>query len=232
MIRDPDCTQCTAFVHFRRRGDVDRAVMEMQHCILVPENAQWQRCKITLSIIDISELTGAVTPSSASLQFVPCRGIPCTRTRQRRTRREMRIRAPANLDSVPTVLTFVHEDGSELEKQPALAVALAQAHKGSALDPNNTTVFVGSLMSMASENLLQSLFSSFGPILTINIPKGQDCGFVQFARKGDAAAAIATMQNYPLFGGFLRLSWGRSINEKTAARAAARAGLRWVEDAK
>ena len=85
---------------------------------------------------------------------------------------------------------------------------------------------------MASENLLQSLFSSFGPILTINIPKGQDCGFVQFARKGDAAAAIATMQNYPLFGGSLRLSWGRSINEKTAARAAARAGLRWVEDAK
>ncbi|WFD01415.1 hypothetical protein MOBT1_000078 [Malassezia obtusa] len=111
-----------------------------------------------------------------------------------------------------------------------LASALAVAHTSSALDPNNTTVFVGSLFNLASETTLYSLFSPFGPILSVNIPRGQDCGFVQFARKDDAARAIAEMQNCPVAGGALRLSWGRSIGEKAAARAATRAGLRWVED--
>ena len=196
----------------------------MDKFILVPERAQQQQCKVVLSHVDlVAKNTGALAAP---------RDTHCTRIRQRRPRREARARVPVDPETVPTVLTFVHEDGSELEEQPALAVALTHAHEASALDPNNTTVFVGSLMSMASESLLRQLFSPFGPIVTINIPKGQDCGFVQFARKDDAAAAITTMQNYPLSGGSIRLSWGRSISEKTAARAAARAGLRWVEDAK
>lgn len=80
--------------------------------------------------------------------------------------------------------------------------------------------------------MLHALFSPFGPIHSINIPRGQDCGFVQFAHKRDAARAIAEMQGYQLSGGgALRLSWGRSLGEKAAARAAIRAGLRWVEGA-
>ncbi|KOS15550.1 ngr1 protein [Malassezia pachydermatis] len=140
---------------------------------------------------------------------------------------------PATTEGAPTVLTFVSDAKGEgnAKEQPHLASALKLAHTSSALDPNNTTVFVGSLFSMATESTLQSLFSRFGPIQSINIPRGQDCGFVQFARKQDAARAIAEMQGYQVAGGALRLSWGRSIGEKAAARAAVRAGLRWVEDA-
>ena len=83
---------------------------------------------------------------------------------------------------------------------------------------------------MATEQTLHSLFSRFGHILSINIPRGQDCGFVQFARKRDAARAISEMQRFPIAGGTLRLSWGRGVSEKVAARAATRAGLRWIED--
>ena len=112
-----------------------------------------------------------------------------------------------------------------------MASALTKAHASSALDPTNTTVFVGSLFSLATENTLRTLFAPYGPIQSINIPRGQDCGFVQFASKQDAARAIAEMQGFQIVGGgALRLSWGRSVGEKAAARAAIRAGLRWVED--
>lgn len=136
-------------------------------------------------------------------------------------------------EGVPTVLTFVSEftKESDSKEQPHLASALTKAHASSALDPTNTTVFVGSLFSLATENTLHTLFAPFGPIQSINIPRGQDCGFVQFANKQDAARAIAEMQGFQIVGGgALRLSWGRSVGEKAAARAAIRAGLRWVED--
>jgi len=135
---------------------------------------------------------------------------------------------------VPTTLTFVSESQGDVpaQDQPHLASALTVAHASSALDPTNTTVFVGSLFTLATETMLHALFSPFGPIHSINIPRGQDCGFVQFAHKRDAARAIAEMQGYQLSGGgALRLSWGRSLGEKAAARAAIRAGLRWVEGA-
>lgn len=84
----------------------------------------------------------------------------------------------------------------------------------SALDPNNTTVFVGGLSSLISEETLKTFFSPFGAIAYVKIPPGKGCGFVSFVRKVDAERAIERMQGFPVGGCRIRLSWGRSQGEK------------------
>ena len=80
----------------------------------------------------------------------------------------------------------------------------------SALDPNNTTVFVGGLSSLISEDTLKTFFAPFGAIAYVKIPPGKGCGFVSFLRKIDAERAIERMQGFPVGGCRIRLSWGRS----------------------
>ena len=98
--------------------------------------------------------------------------------------------------------------------------ASAAAMTSSALDPNNTTVFVGGLSSLISEDTLRTFFVPFGEIAYVKIPPGKGCGFVQFVRKVDAERAIERMQGFPIGGGRIRLSWGRSQGDKAAAAAA------------
>lgn len=235
IIRQGSVSQ--AEVRFTSPQDGERALVEMQHTMLIPKQTPWNPVRVLLS-------TAAATPPPPERRSRPrvqrtttSQSEPASRRSGPRRRTSDPNRSASVPDSlataprVPTTLTFVQsEDGETKSGAPMLASALAVAHTSSALDPNNTTVFVGSLFTMASEATLYSLFSPYGPILSVNIPRGQDCGFVQFARKEDAARAIAEMQNCPMAGGTLRLSWGRSIGEKAAARAATRAGLRWVED--
>ncbi|PWN35722.1 RNA-binding domain-containing protein, partial [Meira miltonrushii] len=77
-------------------------------------------------------------------------------------------------------------------------------------DANNTTVFVGGLSSLISEDTLKTFFMPFGEIKYVKIPPGKGCGFVQFLNKADAERAIDRMQGFPIGGGRIRLSWGRS----------------------
>ncbi|PWN95830.1 RNA-binding domain-containing protein, partial [Tilletiopsis washingtonensis] len=79
-----------------------------------------------------------------------------------------------------------------------------------ATDPNNTTVFVGGLSSLISEETLKTFFIPFGEITYTKIPPGKGCGFVQFVYKADAERALERMQGFPIGGGRIRLSWGRS----------------------
>ncbi|KAI0035165.1 hypothetical protein K488DRAFT_16457, partial [Vararia minispora EC-137] len=85
-------------------------------------------------------------------------------------------------------------------------------------DPYNTTVFVGGLSPLISEETLRTFFAPFGDI-HYAIPAGKHCGFVQFVRKNDAERAIDRMQGFPIGGSRIRLSWGRS--QYKAAQAAA-----------
>ncbi|PWN26405.1 RNA-binding domain-containing protein, partial [Jaminaea rosea] len=89
----------------------------------------------------------------------------------------------------------------------------------SALDPNNTTVFVGGLSSLISEDTLKTFFAPFGAIAYVKIPPGKGCGFVSFLRKIDAERAIERMQGFPVGGCRIRLSWGRSQGEKSQHQA-------------
>jgi RNA recognition motif-containing protein len=94
-------------------------------------------------------------------------------------------------------------------------------------DPYNTTVFVGGLSPLISEDTLRTFFAPFGDIhyvrtvrtwpfgtlltfLQVKVPAGKHCGFVQFVRKADAEKAIEKMQGFPVGGSRIRLSWGRS----------------------
>lgn len=90
----------------------------------------------------------------------------------------------------------------------------------SALDPNNTTVFVGGLSSLISEETLKTFFAPFGMIAYVKIPPGKGCGFVSFTQKVDAERAIERMQGFPIGGCRIRLSWGRSQGEKNQHLAA------------
>lgn len=88
-------------------------------------------------------------------------------------------------------------------------------------DPYNTTVFVGGLSPLISEETLRTFFAPFGDIHYVKVPLGKHCGFVQFVRKPDAERAIEKMQGFPIGGSRIRLSWGRS--QYKAAQAAAQA---------
>ncbi|KAH9482215.1 putative RNA-binding protein C23E6.01c [Psilocybe cubensis] len=88
-------------------------------------------------------------------------------------------------------------------------------------DPYNTTVFVGGLSPLISEDTLRTFFAPFGDIHYVKVPVGKHCGFVQFVRKADAEKAIEKMQGFPIGGSRIRLSWGRS--QYKAAQAAAQA---------
>ncbi|KAK2465914.1 hypothetical protein APHAL10511_001555 [Amanita phalloides] len=88
-------------------------------------------------------------------------------------------------------------------------------------DPYNTTVFVGGLSPLISEETLRTFFAPFGDIHYVKVPAGKHCGFVQFVRKADAERAIEKMQGFPIGGSRIRLSWGRS--QYKAAQAAAQA---------
>ena len=244
------------FVRLTSKHECDRALIEMQHTHITPHQAPHAPLRLYLGAATAPPRadTECAKTHGRTQEQAPARPVssatavvrPTPRRAAPKAARPGRTEAPAapssthsppasthrQVECVPTTLTFVSESKGEAptQDQPHLASALTVAHASSALDPTNTTVFVGSLFSLATETMLHALFSPFGPIHSINIPRGQDCGFVQFAHKRDAARAILEMQGYQLSGGgALRLSWGRSIGEKAAARAAIRAGLRWVE---
>ncbi|KAI8814760.1 hypothetical protein BJ742DRAFT_653864, partial [Cladochytrium replicatum] len=81
-------------------------------------------------------------------------------------------------------------------------------------DPNNTTVFVGGLSATVFEDELRSYFAPFGEITYVKIPNGKGCGFVQYLHRQSAEMAILQMQNAVIGGTRVRLSWGRSQNDK------------------
>lgn len=77
-------------------------------------------------------------------------------------------------------------------------------------DPNNTTVFIGGLSSMVTEEELRLYFQPYGDITYVKIPIGKGCGFVQYVTRQSAELAISKMQGYPIGNSRIRLSWGRS----------------------
>ncbi|KAH7440855.1 hypothetical protein KP509_03G014200 [Ceratopteris richardii] len=50
-------------------------------------------------------------------------------------------------------------------------------------DPNNTTVFVGGLDSNVKDQELRTIFGQYGELVSVKIPAGKGCGFVQFVNR-------------------------------------------------
>ncbi|CAE7114402.1 unnamed protein product [Rhizoctonia solani] len=115
--------------------------------------------------------------------------------------------------------------GGSLNENVRLENARALLGVLNSADPYNTTVFVGGLSGLIAEETLRGFFAPFGEIHYVKIPPGKGCGFVQFVRKADAERAIERMQGFPIGGGKIRLSWGRSQSDKAAQAAAQAAQL-------
>jgi hypothetical protein len=81
----------------------------------------------------------------------------------------------------------------------------------------NTTVFVGGLDASTTDEDLRAHFAPVGEIVSVKVPPGRGCGFVQYASKDAAEVAIAQMNGTVVNGAKVRCAWGRSA----AARAAA-----------
>ncbi|KAM1242959.1 hypothetical protein ACFX2G_035264 [Malus domestica] len=92
-------------------------------------------------------------------------------------------------------------------------VAVAQGSQYDS-EPNNTTIFVGGLDSEVNDEDLRQPFSHFGEVVSVKIPVGKACGFVQFANRKDAENAIQMLNGTVIGKQTVRLSWGRSQGNK------------------
>ncbi|SCV01063.1 LAMI_0G09120g1_1 [Lachancea mirantina] len=119
--------------------------------------------------------------------------------------------ANALLSSNPGLVTFRnHQDQYSHHQSGSLSYAkLPQNYSNG----HNTTVFVGGLTPSISEQHLHSLFAPFGTLVSVKIPPGKGCGFVKYANRIDAEAAIQGMHGFIFGGNPIRLSWGRTSQD-------------------
>ncbi|MQM11684.1 hypothetical protein Taro_044595 [Colocasia esculenta] len=77
-------------------------------------------------------------------------------------------------------------------------------------DITNTTIFVGGLDANVAEEELRQIFAQFGELIFVKIPQGKECGFVQFSARASAEEANQTVHGTMIGQQMVRLSWGRS----------------------
>ncbi|KAL8094601.1 polyadenylate-binding protein RBP47C'-like [Apium graveolens] len=81
-------------------------------------------------------------------------------------------------------------------------------------DSTNTTIFVGGLDANVSDEDLRQSFSQYGEIVSVKIPVGKGCGFVQFAKRNNAEEALQNLNGTAIGKQTVRLSWGRNPANK------------------
>lgn len=81
-------------------------------------------------------------------------------------------------------------------------------------DPTNTTLFVGGIDMNINEEHLRQVFSTYGELVSVKIPAGKKCAFVQFSNRACAEEALLMLQGTTIGGQSIRLSWGRSPTTK------------------
>ncbi|CAL5332360.1 hypothetical protein CsSME_00013807 [Camellia sinensis var. sinensis] len=81
-------------------------------------------------------------------------------------------------------------------------------------DSTNTTIFVGGLDPNVTDEDLRQPFSQYGEIVSVKIPVGKGCGFVQFANRNNAEEALQKLNGSTIGNQTVRLSWGRNPANK------------------
>ncbi|KAK7310503.1 hypothetical protein RJT34_08057 [Clitoria ternatea] len=81
-------------------------------------------------------------------------------------------------------------------------------------DSTNTTIFVGGLDPNVTDEDLRQSFSQHGEIVSVKIPVGKGCGFVQFANRNNAEEALQKLNGTMIGKQTVRLSWGRNPANK------------------
>ncbi|CAH8392756.1 unnamed protein product [Eruca vesicaria subsp. sativa] len=81
-------------------------------------------------------------------------------------------------------------------------------------ESNNSTIFVGGLDPDVTDEDLRQPFIEFGEVVSVKIPVGKGCGFVQFANRKSADDAIQSLNGTVIGKNTVRLSWGRTPNRQ------------------
>ncbi|CAN8258811.1 unnamed protein product [Cochlearia groenlandica] len=81
-------------------------------------------------------------------------------------------------------------------------------------ESNNATIFVGGLDPDVTDEDLRQSFTQFGEVVSVKIPVGKGCGFVQFANRKSADDSIQSLNGTIIGKNTVRLSWGRSPNKQ------------------
>ncbi|CAA7048040.1 unnamed protein product [Microthlaspi erraticum] len=81
-------------------------------------------------------------------------------------------------------------------------------------DSLNTTIFVGGLDANVTDEDLRQPFTEYGEIVSVKIPVGKGCGFVQFVNRPNAEEALEKLNGTVIGKQTVRLSWGRSPANK------------------
>ncbi|CCI43077.1 unnamed protein product [Albugo candida] len=88
----------------------------------------------------------------------------------------------------------------------------------------NTTVFIGGLDPSTTEDDLRARFGVIGEIMSVKVPPGRGCGFVQYVTKDAADVAINQMNGALINGVKVRCAWGRSAAARLAGSSVPAAG--------
>lgn len=87
-------------------------------------------------------------------------------------------------------------------------------------NPNTTNLYVGNINPTITETGLCQEFGKFGPIASVKImwprtqeekDKGNNCGFVSFMTRQDAADAIKGLDGKDVEGFIMRVGWGKAV---------------------
>ncbi|XP_010539063.1 PREDICTED: polyadenylate-binding protein RBP47C-like [Tarenaya hassleriana] len=81
-------------------------------------------------------------------------------------------------------------------------------------DSLNTTIFVGGLDPSVTDEDLRQPFAEYGDIISVKIPSGKGCGFVQFVNRTSAEEALEKLNGSVIGQQTVRLSWGRNPANK------------------
>ncbi|VVB00738.1 unnamed protein product [Arabis nemorensis] len=109
------------------------------------------------------------------------------------------------------------------QQNASQALTLAGGHGGNGSmsngslsdgESNNATIFVGGLDADVTEEDLMQPFSQFGEVVSVKIPVGKGCGFVQYGNRQSAEDAIENLNGTVIGKNTVRLSWGRSPNKQ------------------
>ncbi|CAI0465267.1 unnamed protein product [Linum tenue] len=75
-------------------------------------------------------------------------------------------------------------------------------------------IFVGGLDPNVTDEDLKQTFTQHGEIVSVKIPVGKGCGFVQFASRSNAEEALQKLNGTIIGKQTVRLSWGRNPANK------------------
>ncbi|KAI8368741.1 hypothetical protein BD560DRAFT_132429 [Blakeslea trispora] len=160
------------------------------------------------------------TLSMKPMSFVKAAGTPTTKPIEDNTPPKIvpKAQKKRNLDSFLEEIKKGQEVRTKHDpKQPIEGDTIGSFDEG---NPNTTNLYVGNINPTTTEAGLCQEFGKYGPIASVKImwprtqeekDKGNNCGFVSFMTRTDAAEAIRGLDGKELHGFTLRVGWGKAV---------------------